>query len=414
MNCRRHLYPALLAHKGSTRVLFCASLILLSISCRHVGNNDSTVMSGSFRQSVTETGELEAVKASFITMPQIDWKYGYQFKIIGLTEHGSTIHKNDSIIKLDASSVYKFIIEKEDVLENELAAAKKQVVQSKNNIQELTAQLKSEQSAYDLKKLEVERSKFDADVKKRVTELEFKQATIRLNKVKRNLELKPVLDDYDRQIQRIKVIQCESDLQEARETLKQFLIRSPIDGIFQIAVNRFTENPQNWKIGDTPYEGQIIASIPDLTKMRVKTYINEAEIRKIRPGMKAIVRLDALPSVPFNGVITNISKICLTREHEKVFDVIVEIDQSDLRLKPGMTVNCEYIMFESENELFVPNDCLLKENGHAYVFLKRGRSSRKTEVIAGAANSNHTVISGEIKPGQKLVPVTKVLNTKNL
>ena len=357
---------------------------------------------------------MEAIKASFIMMPQIGWQYGYQFKIIGLGEHGKTVHKNDSIIKLDPSSIYKFIIEKEDVLENELAASKKQIVQSENNIQELNAQLKSELAGYDLKKLEVDRSKFDTDVKKRIKELEFQQATIKLNRVKRNLELKPRLDNYDRQIQRIKVIQCETELKNAKSTLKKLLIRSPLDGIFQVAVNIFTQNPQIWKVGDSPYQGQTIASIPDITKMEAKTYINEAEIKKAKPGMKVIVRLDALPSVPFNGIITNISKICLTRDREKVFNVIVEIAETDQRLKPGMTVNCEYILYESDKDMFVPNNCLLKEGGHSYIFIKKGSSSRKIEVLAGLANSNHTIIKGEIKPGQKLVSIAKVLNSNNL
>ncbi len=64
-----------------------------------------------------------------------------------------------------------------------------------------------------------------------------------------------------------------------------------------------------WKVGDTPYQGQILASIPDVTWMKVKTYVNESDAKKIYKGMKVIVRLDALPSVPFNGSITEISKI---------------------------------------------------------------------------------------------------------
>ena len=98
-----------------------------------------------------------------------------------------------------------------------MAAANKQSVQSENNIQELNDKLRSEQAAYDLKKLEVERSKFDTDVKKRIKELEFLQSTVKLNKVKRNLELKSNLENYDRQIQRIKVIQRETDLKKAKE-----------------------------------------------------------------------------------------------------------------------------------------------------------------------------------------------------
>ncbi|MCX6325298.1 MAG: HlyD family efflux transporter periplasmic adaptor subunit [Bacteroidia bacterium] len=341
-------------------------------------------------------------------------QYGYQFKIIGLAEHGKIVHKGDSIIKLDPSSIYKYILDGEDMLANELAAANKQSVQSENNIQTLVAQMKNEQAAYDLNKIEVERSKFDTDVKKRIKELEFQQAVIRLNKVKRNLELKSILEDYDRQIQRIKVIQRETDLKSAKENLKKLLIRSPLNGTFQVSKNIFTQNPQIFRVGDSPYVGQMIATIPEITRMKAKTYINEAEFRKVKPGMKVIVRLDALPSVPFKGIITDVSKICSTRDREKVFNVVVEIDESDLRLKPGMTVNCEYLLYESDKDLFVPNSCLLKEKGHSYIFLKKGGSSRKIEVQAGAANSYHTVIKGDVKPGQKLVPFDAVLNPKKI
>lgn len=414
MNKRKQLYRNSRIFQGQAKVLLYLLLISFSISCSKGKPGDFTVMTGSFRQSVIEAGELEAIKASYIMMPRIAYQYGYQFKLIGLAEHGKLVHKGDSIIKLDPSSVYKYIIEREDMLENELAAANKQAVQSENNIQELNAQLKSEQAAYDLKKLEVERSKFDTDVKKRIKELEFQQATIRLTKVKRNFELKPKLDNYDFKIQRIRVFQRETELKSAKETLKQFLIRSPLDGTFQVSSNRNFSNPQNWRLGDSPYQGYIIASIPDITKMKAKTYINEAEISKVKPGMKVIVRLDALPSVPFNGIITDISKICFTRDREKVFNVVVEIAESDLRLKPGMTVNCEYILYESDNDLFVPNNCLLKEKGQSYIFIKRGGSARKIEVQSEASNSNHTIIKGEVKPGQKLVPFEEALNQKNL
>lgn len=389
-------------------------IFFLFIACGRNKDDVYTVMTGPFRQSITQTGELEAVKASFITMPEIDWQYGYQFKIIGLTEHGKIVHKGDSIIKLDAASVYKFIIEREDMLENQIADAKKQVVQSENNLQELNAQLKSEQAQFDLKKLEVERSSFDTNFKKKIKELEFQQAEIKLNKVKRNLELKPKLDGLDRKIQQIKVLQRENELNKAKETLKLFLIKSPLDGIFQVAVDRWSDNQQTWKIGDTPYQGQILASIPDVTKMRVKTYVNESDVNKVHRGMKVIVRLDALPSIPFKGRITEISKICTARDKEKVFNIVVEIDDSDLRLKHGMTVNCEYLLYESEKDMFVANNCLLKEGSHSYVFLKKGGRVRKMEVRAGVSNINHTIIDGELKSGQKLVPYNYVQNSKNL
>ena len=276
-------------------------------------------------------------------MPRIAYQYGYQFKIIGLAEHGKIVHKGDSIVKLDPASIYKYILEGEDKLENEQAAAQKQAVQSEENIQSLLATVKNEQAAFDLEKLELDRSKFDTDSKKRIKELKFQQASIKLKKAKRKLELTRILEKQDQKIQKIKVIQRESDLRSAKENLKQLLIKSPIDGIFQVSINIFTQNPQNWRLGDSPYQGQMIASIPDIQRMKVKTHVNEAEFNKEKPGMKVVVRLDALPSVPFKGVIKEISKICFTLGKEKVFNVVVEVTDSDIRLKPGMTVSCEYI-----------------------------------------------------------------------
>lgn len=397
--CRNYLTP-----RGQYLVVIYLLIIILSISCAGGKSENYTVMQGPFRQSVIEPGELAAVNASNIMMPRIAYQYGSQFKLIGLAEHGKIVRKGDSIIKLDPSSIYKYIIEGEARLDNELAAAQKLAVQSEEKIQGLKAQLKNEQAAFDLEKLELARSKFDTDMKRRIKELKYQQATIRLNNARRKLELTYVMENYDLQIQKIRVFQRKSDLKSAKENLKQLLIRSPLDGTFQVSLNIFTQNPQNWRLGDSPYQGQMIASIPDINRMKAKTYINEAEFNKVKPGMKVIVRLDALPSVPFNGIIKEISKICFTRDKEKVFNVVVEISETDLRLKPGMTVSCEYILHETENDLFVPNSCLLKEKGHSYIFLKWGGSSRKVEVKCGPSNTNYTIIAGDIKPGQQLVP----------
>ena len=73
-----------LVSNGITIGLFFLLLITMSISCGSGTSGDYTVMKGSFRQSVIEGGELEAIHASNIMMPRIAYQYGYQFKIIGL------------------------------------------------------------------------------------------------------------------------------------------------------------------------------------------------------------------------------------------------------------------------------------------------------------------------------------------
>ncbi|MBV5343024.1 hypothetical protein JZU68_05250, partial [bacterium] len=66
----------------------------------------------------------------------------------------------------------------------------------------------------------------------------------------------------------------------------------------------------------------------------------------VKLGQKVKVRLDALPKVVFNGEVSHVGKLCRLKDEkskQKVFDVEVKMLVSDERLKPGMTVSCEYI-----------------------------------------------------------------------
>jgi HlyD family secretion protein len=395
----KYLYLKIL-RKRIILYLIVAVLSLSPTSCNRNDGSKYSVKKGPFRQSVIETGELQAVNASFLSMPRINYIYGYSFKIIGLAEHGKNVHKGDPVIIVDPSSVQKFIIEKSESLENEIASANKLRAQITNNLQDLKAQLRNEQASFDIKKLEVERSSFESAGIRRVIELEFRQAEIKLNKIKRNIELRPKLDSLDIQIQQIRVKQKENELKAAQETLTRLVVNSPLDGIFVVEVNWRTG--QTIKVGDEVYLGNPVAMIPDIHTMRVKGFVLENDINKIKPGLNVIVRLDALPSVPFHGKITSVSKVCIQRDDKKVFITEVLISESDPRLKPGMTVSCEYITFEGENELYVPSSCILEENKHFYLFIRKRGKLRKTEVNTGLSNNMYTIVSGDLRPGQAL------------
>jgi HlyD family secretion protein len=365
--------------------LFVAVLVPVSISCNRKQESGYSVMKGPFRQSVIETGELEAVNASYLGMPRINYIYGYNFKIVGLAEHGKNVRKGDPVIKVDPSSVQKYIIERSESLENEKASANKLKAQITNNLQDLKAQIRNEQASFDIRK---------------VIELEFRKAEIRLNKLKRNLELRPKLDSLDFRIQQIKVMQKENELKAAQAALEKLTVLSPLDGIFVLEENWNTG--QIIKVGDQIYIGEPVAMIPDIKSMKVKGFVQENDIGKIKSDMNVIVRLDALPAVPFHGKINKIGKVCVERDDKKIFPAEVLISESDLRLKPGMTVSCEYITYESDDDIFVPNNCILEENKHCYVFVRKKGTVRKTEVKTGPSNNSFTVVTGDIRQGQSL------------
>ncbi len=393
------------------QLLYLLMAIQILYSCKSDQDTEYSILKGSFRQSIIETGELEAINAITISMPRINYIYGYNFKIIDLAEHGKNVQKGEPVIVIDPASVQKFIIEKRESLENEIASANKLKAEIINNIQDLKAQIRNEQALYDIKKLQAQSSAFESAGLKKVMELEFRQAEIRLEKLQRKLELKPKLDSLDYLIQQIKIIQKENELKAAEETLKQMTVYSPLDGIF--VTERNWRTGQQIRVGDEVYLGNPVAKIPDIRTMKVNGIIRENDISMIKTGQDVIVRLDALPSVPFKGKISKLGKVCVERDGKNVFLTEVLIAESDPRLKPGMTVSCEYIIFESDEEIYVPNSCIKEENRHFYVFLKRGGKIRKTEVRTGPSNNMYTVINGSVRPGQKLAIPDNVLTLQN-
>jgi HlyD family secretion protein len=387
-----------------------AAAVFVNPGCSNPGHTAYTVMKGPFRQSVIETGELQAVNASTLSMPRINSIYGTNLKITNLAEHGKNVSRGESVITVDPSSVQKYIIERRESLENERAATNKLRVQLSNNMQDLRAQLTSEQSQFNLKQLEKNKSAFESEGVRKVIELEYQQSELRLNKIKRKLALKPKLDSLDLRIQRIKVKQKEDELKAADETLKQLMVLSPLEGIFVIQKNPRTG--QMIKVGEEMYIGYPVAKIPDIRTMKVDGIVTENDISKIKTNMPVIVRLDALPSVQFHGTISRVSKVCIPLEQKKVFTTEIIISESDPRLKPGMTVSCEYITHEAENAVFVPVRCLAEENRHFYVFVKRRGKITKKEVSTGPSNNLYTIVSGDIKPGQNLILPEDIIKTK--
>jgi hypothetical protein len=292
---------------------------------------------------IVETGELAAIDSRSFVMPRFG-RHWYQMKIIGILKHGTEVEAGDSIIQLDLTEIKKYIIDRESQLETQRAVLEKLQVDQQNKNQELDSRLKNEVASYNLKKLELESSQFETAKNLKIKKLEFEQAKINLNKIKRLIQLNKTIANTTLQIEQIRLQQIETEVDNAYDILPKLTIRTPISGIFQIAENRRTK--EMVKIGDDIFQGNNLGNVPDLTWMKVNTTVNETDYYKLKIGQKAKVRLDAMPDLIFEGEINYLGKLCRLKNdksHQKVFDVEVKLLKPDTRLKPGMTVSCEFI-----------------------------------------------------------------------
>ncbi len=96
----------------------------------------------------------------------------------------------------------------------------------------------------------------------------------------------------------------------------------------------------------------------DLRKMQVDTSVAEADIGKIAAGMKATFTVDAYPGERFTGTVRQVRNSPQTVQNVVTYDAVLDVDNGQLKLKPGMTANCTFVYAEREDALRVANAAL--------------------------------------------------------
>jgi multidrug efflux pump subunit AcrA (membrane-fusion protein) len=148
-----------------------------------------------------------------------------------------------------------------------------------------------------------------------------------------------------------------------------------------------------------------VATLPDLTIMVSKTYINEVDVRKIKVGQYVEIGLDAFPEKKLSGTVTNVANVGEQKPNSdaKVFEALIEIEGTDPLLKPAMTTGNRIITQEIDSTLFVPLETLhSKEDSIIYVFKKQGLKVIKQEVQLGSTNNNEAEIKMGLEAGDKV------------
>lgn len=142
---------------------------------------------------------------------------------------------------------------------------------------------------------------------------------------------------------------AKAGLDRAKINLQYATIVSPITGV---VVNRSVDVGQTVAASfNTP---TIFTIADDLSKMQVQASIDEADIGQVKIGQTATFTVDAYPSRTFKGVVSQIRLQPTTVQNVVSYTVMIDLDNSDLALLPGMTANVTVEVQKVENVLTVP------------------------------------------------------------
>jgi len=149
------------------------------------------------------------------------------------------------------------------------------------------------------------------------------------------------------------VAQARAALSQALVNLQYTDIRSPTSG---------TVISRNVDVGQTVAASlqapTIFVIAEDLKKMQVDTSVAEADVGRLAAGMEATFTVDAYPTEVFRGKVRQIRNSPQTVQNVVTYDAVVDVENPELKLKPGMTANVTFIYAEKEDVVRLPNAAL--------------------------------------------------------
>jgi HlyD family secretion protein len=226
--------------------------------------------------------------------------------------------------------------------------------------------------------------------------------------------------------------QARAALHQAEVNLTYTAISSPIDGV---VISRNVDEGQT--VAATMQAPILFVIAEDLRKMHVDTSVAEADVGKLKPGMAATFSVDAYPSERFAGTVRQIRNSPQTVQNVVTYDAVIDVENPELKLRPGMTANVTFVYADARDALRVPNAALrfrpsadvtgargaaakarkpadphsrgrtvwlLREGKPAPVEIETGITDGSyTEVLSGGLNAGDAVITdtaGGAKPAQ--------------
>ncbi|WP_436516744.1 efflux RND transporter periplasmic adaptor subunit [Ekhidna sp. To15] len=246
------------------------------------------------------------------------------------------------------------------------------------------------------KQLTLDQSQFEPPATIQKAEIELEKAKRSLQQAKENYEIKRQQNVAKMQEASAELRGDKNELEGLMELSKSFTILAPQSGML-IYERSWDGKPVKAGSQVSAWD-PTVATLPDLSKMLSKTYVNEVDIRKVKAGQSVEIGFDAFPDKNLKGRVTKVANVGEQRPNSdaKVFEVEIEVFGTDPLLKPGMTTSNKIITKTVEDALFVPLESLHSQyDSITYVFKKSGGSSVKQEVIIGDANAENVhIIAG--------------------
>ncbi|MGB0882185.1 MAG: efflux RND transporter periplasmic adaptor subunit [Vicingaceae bacterium] len=366
----------------------------------------NTVEKGDFKIEVNSSGELKAKKSEDIKGPGSLRSHGiWQIKITDLVSEGTYVKEGDYVGQLDKSEVATKINTAATEVEKITTEYEQARLDTAIEMMKLRDELINLNYEIEEKRLISSQSTYEAPAVQRQAEIDLEKAERKLKQSLSNIGLKRKQNAAKLHQVKLSLQQQQSKLDRLEELVQELRILAPKDGM--VVYKRTWDGKKITSGSQIGVWNPTVATLPDLSKMVTKTYVNEIDISNLKKGLSVNLTIDAFPDKSFTGSVVDVANVGeqLPNSDAKVFEVTVEINEKDTLLRPAMTTNNQILIEELNDVVFIPQESVFVADSVSYVIVKTGLGTEKQKVELGKTNDNFVVVLNGVIEGEELLMV---------
>ena len=195
-------------------------------------------------------------------------------------------------------------------------------------------------------------------------------------------------------VAKAQLVQMLSSVEELKITLANTTVTSPVDGFVSKRV-----------LDQGAFAGAntVILSVVDIGTVRMVANLVEKDMKRVQPGVQALVEVDAYPGEQFSGQVSRVAPVFDPATRTAPMEI--EVPNPGYRLKPGLYARVRLTVDRRPNALTVPRGAIADIEGKRGVFMLENQVARFHEVKTGLQDNERVEILEGLNEGQRVVTV---------
>jgi len=333
-------------------------------------------------------GELKARLAHEIVMPPVDGRP----KIEWIIEDGSRVEAGDALVRLDVEDLQKQLLKAQSALAVAQTRLDQQAARQRLAVGAAEQGLALAALDAELAELRVTDSETVPLVQREQGKVAAAKAHMATDDARTGLE-RVRLDN----LTEVQLLELESEKMQRQVTRIEDMIEAstltaPGPGL--VVIGEDWEG--KYEAGSTAWPGAILLELPDLAEMEVVGWVHEVDSPQLALEQRATIVMDAHPSEPSEGTVVRIGDLAVPRGESRIkhLRVVLELDETTDKMKPGMTVGLDLAVDTLEDVVVVPATAVRRSGVDQMVHVRRWGGWEEVPIEVLGRHEDLVAVSG--------------------